>query len=45
MLPLDFLAKVRALHWIAASAAILVVDFTTGPFIQLPGSLFSAQPL
>lgn len=36
MLPLDFLAKVRALHWIAASAAILVVDFTTGPFIQLP---------
>ncbi|HEX2250668.1 MAG TPA: hypothetical protein VHH32_09980 [Gemmatimonadales bacterium] len=36
MSPLDVLSRIRSLHWIAASAVILVVDFTTGPFIQFP---------
>lgn len=36
MSPLGVLASTRPLHWIAASAIILVVDFITGPFIQFP---------
>lgn len=36
MLPLEFLGRVRAVHWIAASVAILLVDLSTGPFIQFP---------
>jgi hypothetical protein len=36
VLPLEFLSGVRAGHWIAASVAILLVDFGTGPFIQFP---------
>jgi hypothetical protein len=35
-MPLEFLGRVRAVHWIAASVAILLVDFATGPFIQFP---------
>lgn len=36
MSPLDVLARIRPLHWIAASIIILMVDFVTGPFIQFP---------
>ncbi|HYF38647.1 MAG TPA: hypothetical protein VD930_03080 [Gemmatimonadales bacterium] len=36
MLPLEFLAKARPVHWIVASLAILIVDLGTGPFIQFP---------
>ena len=36
MLPLEFLSKTRAVHWMAASVAILLVDFGTGPFIRFP---------
>jgi hypothetical protein len=36
MLPLEFLSKSRAVHWRAASVAILAVDYGTGPFIQFP---------
>ncbi len=28
--------KARAIHWIVLSAAILAVDYATGPFIQFP---------
>jgi hypothetical protein len=28
--------RVRAIHWILSSAAILAVDYATGPFIQFP---------
>jgi hypothetical protein len=36
MLPLEFISRARAVHWIAVSIAILLVDFSTGPFIQFP---------
>lgn len=36
MLPLEYLSKVRAAHWIAVSGAILLIDYLTGPFIQVP---------
>jgi hypothetical protein len=36
MLPLGFLSKTRAAHWILAAAAILLVGYLTGPFIQFP---------
>jgi len=36
MPPLEFLGKTRAVHWIVASAAILLLDYITGPFIQFP---------
>ena len=36
MLPSGFLGRVRAVHWIAASVAILLLDLATGPFIQFP---------
>ena len=36
MLPLEFLSRVQAVHWVAASVAILLVDLVTGPFIQFP---------
>lgn len=35
MAPLDVLARVRPVHWIATSAAILLFEYVTGPFIQL----------
>lgn len=33
---MEFLGKTRPVHWVVASAAILVVDYATGPFIQFP---------
>lgn len=36
MLPLRATAKIRASHWIILSAAVLVIDYATGPFIQFP---------
>jgi len=36
MLPLKVLGKTRAVHWIIAAAAILLLDYVTGPFIQFP---------
>jgi hypothetical protein len=33
---LELIARVRAVHWVAASALILLVDYMTGPFIQFP---------
>jgi hypothetical protein len=36
VLPLEFLSRVQAVHWVAASVAILLVDLVTGPFIQFP---------
>ena len=36
MLPTELLRKTRVVHWILASAVILLVDFGTGPFIQFP---------
>lgn len=33
---LQLMAKARPLHWIGLSAAILIVDYATGPFIQFP---------
>jgi hypothetical protein len=36
MMPLEFLSKPRAVHWIIAAAAILLLDYVTGPFIQFP---------
>jgi hypothetical protein len=36
MLPLRAMAKIRASHWITLSAAVLVTDYATGPFIQFP---------
>jgi hypothetical protein len=33
-LPVEKLAQVRAPHWIAIAAAILLLDYVTGPFIQ-----------
>jgi hypothetical protein len=35
MQPLEVLARIRPLHWIVASAAILLFEYLTGPFIQL----------
>ncbi len=34
MLPSDLAARTRALHWIALAAAILLVDYATGPVVQ-----------
>jgi hypothetical protein len=34
MSPLDLLSRTRPLHWIAASAAVLALEFATGPFVQ-----------
>ena len=36
MSPLEFLSNVRAIHWIAVAACILLIDYATGPFIQFP---------
>jgi hypothetical protein len=36
MQPFELLAKARAVHWVGASAIILLVDYVTGPFIQFP---------
>jgi hypothetical protein len=36
MLPLEFLSKTRAVHWVIAAVAILLLDYLTGPFIQFP---------
>jgi hypothetical protein len=36
MMPLEFVSKTRAVHWILAAAAILLLDYLTGPFIQFP---------
>jgi hypothetical protein len=33
---IELIARVRASHWVAAAALILVVDYITGPFIQFP---------
>ncbi|HET9465309.1 MAG TPA: hypothetical protein VFO71_07260 [Gemmatimonadales bacterium] len=36
MLPIEYLSKIRAAHWIALAATILLIDYLTGPFIQFP---------
>lgn len=36
MQPLELIARTRARHWIALSLAILLLDYATGPFIQVP---------
>jgi hypothetical protein len=36
MLSIEHLSKVRAVHWIALSATILLIDYASGPFIQVP---------
>jgi hypothetical protein len=36
MMAFEFLSKTSALHWVIAAAAILVLDYTTGPFVQFP---------
>jgi hypothetical protein len=36
MLPLELLAKTRPSHWVAAGLAVLLVEYATGPFIQVP---------
>jgi uncharacterized membrane protein len=36
MMPLEFLSKARAVHWVIAAAAILLLDYITGPFVQFP---------
>lgn len=36
MLPLEALGKTRTVHWIIAAAAILLLDYVTGPSIQFP---------
>lgn len=33
---LDLLRNIRAWHWLFASACILLLDYSTGPFIQFP---------
>jgi hypothetical protein len=33
---LELITRVRAVHWVAASVLILLVDYMTGPFIQFP---------
>lgn len=33
---LNFVARPRAVHWVLASIAILLLDFLTGPFIRFP---------
>jgi hypothetical protein len=33
---LELLSKTRAVHWIMMAAAILLVDYSTGPFVQFP---------
>ena len=33
---LELLGKTRAVHWIIAAAAILLLEYVTGPFIQFP---------
>lgn len=35
MQPLEVVARMRAVHWIAISAAIMLTDYASGPFIQL----------
>ena len=36
MLTQGAMARIRAGHWITLSAAVLVTDYATGPFIQFP---------
>ncbi|MEO8090327.1 MAG: hypothetical protein ABI703_08530 [Gemmatimonadales bacterium] len=36
MLPTEILGKARVVHWVLASAVILLLDYGTGPFIQFP---------
>ena len=36
MEPLKLVAKARVEHWVIASALILLLDYSTGPFIQFP---------
>jgi hypothetical protein len=36
MRPLELATRGRAVHWVAASAVILLIDYLTGPFIQFP---------
>ena len=36
MEPLKLIARARAVHWVLASAGILLIDYLTGPFIQFP---------
>jgi hypothetical protein len=36
MVSLQSIAKGRPIHWVVLSAAILIVDYATGPFIQFP---------
>jgi len=36
MASLQSIAKARPVHWIVLSAAILIVDYATGPSIQFP---------
>lgn len=36
MLSIRAIARARPIHWIGLSAAILIVDYATGPFIQFP---------
>lgn len=33
---LESVSKTRAVHWMLASVSILLVDYSTGPFIQFP---------
>ena len=36
MVSLQSLAGARPVHWLTLSAAILIVDYATGPYIQFP---------
>jgi hypothetical protein len=36
MIPLGFLSKTRAVHWVIAAIAILLLDYVNGPVIQFP---------
>lgn len=36
MFPLELLAKTRPSHWVAIGLAVLLVEYATGPFFQLP---------
>lgn len=36
MLPTELFGKARVVHWVLASAVILLLDYGTGPFIQFP---------
>ena len=33
---IDYLARVRALHWVVVSVVILLVDYINGPYVQFP---------